>query len=551
MLSGLPSARPSSRADRPSVGHWGLRWCVSGLLLAGGVVFSGPSFGAWIEPDTPLIPQLLLRSGFQFVAVLITAGIATVAFNWTVFRGEALRAVHERDADTFSWLVWPAGYLSAIIALRAMGHYAEGEALEVRVALTTVLTSAAIVSWALTAMPVSFWLRFACRGAKMFVVGGMVGAAIYAISHHYVLHASAFLQLRRPTLWTVYLLLRLTGKSLFFEPSDYVIGTHNFAVRVLPACSGLEGIALFCAFFAFYLWAFRRDFRFPQVFVLFPLGAIALWLLNSARIALLILLGGWSPDLAINGFHSVAGWLFFNAATLALVLVSQTSGFFLRTTPARDPSHVSNPAAPYLAPLMAIIAAAAIAPIFFGDAATLYPIRVVAGAVALWCYWRTVPLSRLGMSWSAVALGGLAFIAWLALQSIGRPAANDATARAAISGLPALAAAGWLLFRILGAVLLVPVAEELAFRGYALRKLVSTDFEVVSPRQFTWLSFLGSSVLFGVLHSQWLAGAVAGMFFALAVYRRGLLSDAVTSHATANGLLTIYVLTTGQWSLWE
>jgi CAAX prenyl protease-like protein len=109
----------------------------------------------------------------------------------------------------------------------------------------------------------------------------------------------------------------------------------------------------------------------------------------------------------------------------------------------------------------------------------------------------------------------------------------------------------WLAMRVIGAVVTVPIAEELAFRGYLLRKLISADFDRVDFRRFTWLSFLGSSVLFGLLHSQWLAGIAAGMIFAIAMYRRGALIDAVVAHSTANAMLAAFVLTTHRWSLWN
>jgi membrane protease YdiL (CAAX protease family) len=57
-------------------------------------------------------------------------------------------------------------------------------------------------------------------------------------------------------------------------------------------------------------------------------------------------------------------------------------------------------------------------------------------------------------------------------------------------------------------------------------------------------------VLFGALHARWLAGALAGMLYAVAVYRRGELADAVLAHATTNALIAAYVLATGTWSLW-
>ena len=83
-----------------------------------------------------------------------------------------------------------------------------------------------------------------------------------------------------------------------------------------------------------------------------------------------------------------------------------------------------------------------------------------------------------------------------------------------------------------------------------LRKLIASDFEQVSPRQFTLLSFVGSSVLFGLLHQSWIAGTLAGAAFALAMYYRGRLSDAIVAHVTANALIAASVFTFGWWGFW-
>jgi CAAX prenyl protease-like protein len=109
----------------------------------------------------------------------------------------------------------------------------------------------------------------------------------------------------------------------------------------------------------------------------------------------------------------------------------------------------------------------------------------------------------------------------------------------------------WLTFRVLGSVIVVPLAEELAFRGYLLRKLIARDFENVPLDQFTWVSFIGSSVLFGLLHGRWVAGTLAGMAYAWAVYRRGQLGDAVLAHMTTNALIAACVLLQGRWALWS
>jgi CAAX prenyl protease-like protein len=146
-------------------------------------------------------------------------------------------------------------------------------------------------------------------------------------------------------------------------------------------------------------------------------------------------------------------------------------------------------------------------------------------------------------------LGLLVFAMWIALAP-SNDASTNATFAAGISGLSAGGRYAWFLFRIVGAVVTVPIAEELAFRGYVMRKLIAHDFEEVPLGRFTWVSFLVSSILFGVLHGQWLAATLTGMVFAAALYRRGLLADAVVTHSVTNALLSAYVLITHNWSLW-
>jgi uncharacterized membrane protein (UPF0136 family) len=50
---------------------------------------------------------------------------------------------------------------------------------------------------------------------------------------------------------------------------------------------------------------------------------------------------------------------------------------------------------------------------------------------------------------------------------------------------------------------------------------------------------------------RWLAGTVAGMFYAWALYRRGRVGDAIIAHATTNALIAADVLILGNWSLWN
>ena len=109
----------------------------------------------------------------------------------------------------------------------------------------------------------------------------------------------------------------------------------------------------------------------------------------------------------------------------------------------------------------------------------------------------------------------------------------------------------WIAIRVLSAVVTVPIAEELAFRGFLQRRLIAPDFEAVSFRTWTWFSVAASSLAFGAMHGdRWPAGAVAGIIYAAVAIRAGRLSEAVAAHAITNAILAGYVLLLGQWQFW-
>ncbi len=94
-------------------------------------------------------------------------------------------------------------------------------------------------------------------------------------------------------------------------------------------------------------------------------------------------------------------------------------------------------------------------------------------------------------------------------------------------------------------IVVVPLAQELAFRGFLLRRLISADFTEVSPGRFSLPSFLISSVAFGVLQGNWIIGTISGMLFALAQYWRGRTADAFLAHALTSLFAVAYSLAAG------
>src|SRR5262249_4925626 len=136
---------------------------------------------------------------------------------------------------------------------------------------------------------------------------------------------------------------------------------------------------------------------------------------------------------------------------------------------------------------------------------------------------------------------------WIGLEPLARSTAAPVALMQAATGVRAL----WIVFRVLGAVVTVPLEEEIAFRGFLMRRFQSVDFESVSSRQFSWAAFLLSSTAVGLLHGErWIAGIMAGMIYGLVMMRRGRIGEAVVAHAVTNALVAAWVLATGNWQLW-
>lgn len=106
------------------------------------------------------------------------------------------------------------------------------------------------------------------------------------------------------------------------------------------------------------------------------------------------------------------------------------------------------------------------------------------------------------------------------------------------------------LFRISGAVLVVPIMEELFWRSFLLRYIIDKDFETVQFGTFTWTSFLLTVFLFGLEHNYVFAGIMAGLFYNLLLYKTRSLAQCVLAHAVTNLALAIYVVSSGKWQFW-
>jgi CAAX prenyl protease-like protein len=216
---------------------------------------------------------------------------------------------------------------------------------------------------------------------------------------------------------------------------------------------------------------------------------------------------------------------------------------------AAPPAEVPPAAGAYLGPLLAALAAALLTGLWSdGPFDPWYGARGAAAMVVLLAARGRLPALRpVARDALAPILIGLATCAaWLAWPAGDGSALADGLAR-----LSPEARGAWLAVRVLGAVLVIPLVEELAFRGFLLPWLVSPDFEAVPPRAWTTTAVALSSVAFGALHANWTLGALAGLAFAVARIRRGRLGDAVLAHAVCNAGLAAAALWGGRLDLWS
>jgi exosortase E/protease (VPEID-CTERM system) len=349
--------------------------------------------------------------------------------------------------------------------------------------------------------------------------------------------------------------LRLFITGTTADVGTSTIGTPSFSVEISPRCSGLEGAGLMIVMGVLWLWLFRRDFRFPRAFLLIPVGVGTLYLLNALRIVALILIGNaGAPDIATRGFHSQAGWIAFNGVGLCLLVGAPRISWLAASGRAISipETESADPNAAYLMPLLAILVAAMISRAASAQFEWLYPVRFFAAVAVLWHYRSEYTRLDWRFSWVSLLIGSAAFGMWLALDLMLSKQSDNAGVGLTLALASRSARISWITCRTLAAVITVPIAEELAFRSFLMRRIVSPAFASVKGQSVTLLAVLISSIAFGVLHGdRWLAGMIAGLLYAFAFLRRGgKIGDAVAAHAMTNTMLAGYVLLWGKWSLW-
>ncbi len=397
-----------------------------------------------------------------------------------------------------------------------------------------------LASWALLGASSALTLTVGLIGVPRVSVGALIGAPVAGLTLAFVMNEVGWWT---QSLWQPFsaIALRLAAflLGLFFsgvgtDLPNYVLSLGTFKVHIEAGCSGLESMGMVSLLTLIYLAIFRRQLRFPNAFSLLPLGVVLTGLCNGVRLAIMVWIGArFSPDLALGGFHSKAGWLLFSVITIGMAFLGHHSPWFSKAPNANEPASDNRLTTAFLLPMLVLLGVALVTGMLGHSEGIGYALRMALGIATLALLWESyrdlrwrAPGALLACA-AGIALG----LGWLAT---GWPFPHEPPA-------PGTGGA-WLIVRALGFSTVVPLAEELAFRGYLLRVLQNRHFEQISYRSGPWWAILISSLVFGVLHERWLAATVAGALYAVLQVRGGRLRDAVLAHAATNATLAVVAL---------
>jgi CAAX prenyl protease-like protein len=218
-----------------------------------------------------------------------------------------------------------------------------------------------------------------------------------------------------------------------------------------------------------------------------------------------------------------------------------------------------HPAVPYVVPFAVFLLCLLIA----GRTTIPQPwesvawVGVVAVTIALTSRQLVAGL-RLSSGVMSVLVGVGVFLLWVAPDALvpgwreSWVFQNSITGHVKISIAPAELSSPLVLWlRVVRAVVLVPILEELFWRGWLPRWIQDTEFERIPPGTFTAFAFIVTAVLFAAEHGPfWEVGLLAGLVYNWWMWRTKSLGDLVLAHAVTNACLAGYVVLTQQWQFW-
>jgi len=224
-----------------------------------------------------------------------------------------------------------------------------------------------------------------------------------------------------------------------------------------------------------------------------------------------------------------------------------------------NPNFERWPFLPYVVPFASFMAFLVVQKYVPLNPVVEYPLRVVLLSAILWFFSREAIDLKAKHKLETVVLGVAVFAIWIGpdmllpmyrqhwlfqnpiMGQIRNPVSEDVLRNPVV-----------LSSRIIRAVVLVPIIEELFWRAWLMRWLISPQFERVPLGTYQFGAFILTAVLFAAEHGPyWDVGLVTGIIYNWWMIRTRSLGDCILVHAVTNACLCGYVVATRHWEYWS
>jgi uncharacterized protein len=184
-------------------------------------------------------------------------------------------------------------------------------------------------------------------------------------------------------------------------------------------------------------------------------------------------------------------------------------------------------------------------------------LRVTVMSAVLWFIARPVIDLRVRHLWATLAIGALVFVVWIAPDVLFKGYRHFWLFENAVTGKASTSFSStdlsWpvLTLRMIRAVVIVPIVEELFWRAWLMRWIIDVDFQKIPLGKYTAQSFWIVAALFASEHGPyWDVGLAAGLVYNWWMVRARSLGDLILTHAVTNFILGAYVIAFGKWEYW-
>jgi CAAX prenyl protease-like protein len=216
------------------------------------------------------------------------------------------------------------------------------------------------------------------------------------------------------------------------------------------------------------------------------------------------------------------------------------------------------PSVAYIAPFAVFVALLSLNRVLPLPDLVIQILQIAIPSIVILIFSRNVVDFRLRNIWASIAIGIAVFAVWIAPDLMFPGYRHSWLFQNALLGTmqkslseSARASTTILALRTVRAALLVPIVEELFWRAWLMRWLISPNFEKVPMGAYQAASFWLCAVLFASEHgAYWDVGLAAGVIYNWWMVRTRSLGDLILAHAVTNACLSAYVIAAGKWEYW-